>query len=67
MDLQTGHLEDRYHARIILLLLFTMKAFCIFFRSESLFPIFFIFYFIFFFFAFWRKMIRIHLGKGVLL
>ena len=30
MDLQTGHLEDRYHARIILLLLFTMKFFCIF-------------------------------------
>ena len=31
MDLQTGHLEDRDHARIILLL-FTMKFFCIFFR-----------------------------------
>ena len=32
MDLQTSHLEDRYHARIILLLLFTIKLFCIFFR-----------------------------------
>ena len=30
MDLQTGHLEERYHARIILLLLLTMKIFCIF-------------------------------------
>ena len=35
MDLQTGHLEDRYHARIILLL-FTMKLIYIF--SESVFP-----------------------------
>ena len=33
MDLQTGHLEDSYHARIILLLLFIMKFF-----SESFFP-----------------------------
>ena len=32
MDLQTGQLEDSYHARIILLLLFIMKVFCIFFR-----------------------------------
>ena len=32
MDLQTGHLEDRYHARIILLLLFIMKVFCIFWQ-----------------------------------
>ena len=32
MDLQTSHLEDRYHARIISLLLFTIKLFCIFFR-----------------------------------
>ena len=31
-DLQTGHLEDRDHARIFLLL-FTMKLFCFFFRS----------------------------------
>ena len=30
MDLQTGHLEDRGHARIVLLL-FTMKFSCIFF------------------------------------
>ena len=29
-DLQTGHLKDRYHAQIILLL-FTMKFFYIFF------------------------------------
>ena len=39
MDLQTSHLEDRYHARIILLLLFTIKLSCIFFRinfSEKL-------------------------------
>ena len=34
MDLQTGHLEDRYHARIILLLLFFMKFFCIFFPNQ---------------------------------
>ena len=27
-----GHLEDRYHARFTLLLLFTMKFFYIFFR-----------------------------------
>ena len=33
MDLQTGHLEDRYHARIILLL-FIRKIFCIFFPSQ---------------------------------
>ena len=32
MDMQTSHLEDRYHARNILLLLFTMKSFCIFSR-----------------------------------
>ena len=32
MDLQTGHLEDRYHARIILLLLFFMKF--IFFPNQ---------------------------------
>ena len=30
MGLQAGHLEDRYHAQIILLLLFTVKIFCIF-------------------------------------
>ena len=60
MDLQTGHLEDRYHGRIILLLLsFTTKIFCIFFRinfSKKL-----------YFFAFWRKKISTHLVKGVLL
>ena len=50
MDLQTGHLEDRYHARIILLLLFTLKFFCII--SESIFPK------NCFFFAFWRKKIQ---------
>ena len=33
MDLQTSHLEDRYHARIILLL-FTMKFFCFFFPNQ---------------------------------
>ena len=27
-----GHLEDRYHARFTLLLLFTMKFFYVFFR-----------------------------------
>ena len=32
MDLQTSHLENRYHARVILLLLFTMKVFRIFFQ-----------------------------------
>ena len=32
MDLQTSHLENRYHARIILLLLFIVKFFCIFFQ-----------------------------------
>ena len=31
MELQTGHLDDRYHPQIILLL-FTLKFFCIFFR-----------------------------------
>ena len=34
MDLQTGHLEDRYHLRIILLLLYTMKFFLYFFLNE---------------------------------
>ena len=34
MDLQIGHLEDRYNARIILLLLCTMKSFCIFFPNQ---------------------------------
>ena len=36
MDLQTGHLADRYHAQIILLLLYTMKFFVFF--SETIFP-----------------------------
>ena len=35
MDQQTGHLGDRYHARIILLTSFSMKYFWIF--SESIF------------------------------
>ena len=60
MALQTGHLEDRYYARIILLLLlFTMKFFCIFFQisfSKKL-----------YFFAFWHKKIVRHLVKVVLL
>ena len=34
MDLQTSYLEERYHARIILLLLFTMRVFCIFFPNQ---------------------------------
>ena len=34
MDLQTGHLEDRYHVQIILLWLFTVKFFCIFFPNK---------------------------------
>ena len=59
MGLQTGHLEDKYHAQIIVLLLFTVKIFCIFLQisfSKNL-----------FFFVFWRKKIRRHLVKGVLL
>ena len=59
MDLQTSHLEDRYHARIILLLLFTMKFFYIFpeliFTKNCIFS------------AFVRQKIRRHLVKGVLL
>ena len=60
MDLKNGHLEDKYHARMILLLLFTMKCFCIFFRN------------FFFFLTFWHKKIRRHsercsLISGVLL
>ena len=35
MDLKTAHLEDRYHARIIVLLLYTMKFYVLF--SESIF------------------------------
>ena len=58
MDLQTGHLEDRYHAQIILLLLFTMRFFCIFFRDN--FPP------KMYFFALWRKKIMRHLVKVVL-
>ena len=34
MDLQTGQPEDRYHARIILLLLYTMKLFALFSESK---------------------------------
>ena len=34
MNQQTGHLKDRYHAQIILLLLCTMKLFCIFFANQ---------------------------------
>ena len=58
MDLQTGHLEDRYHAQI-LLLLFTMKFFIFF--SESIFPKNCIG------FAFSRQKIRRHLVRVVLL
>ena len=59
MDLQTGHLEDKYQARIIVLLLFTMRIFCIFFQIN---------FSIFFFFSiFWRKNIRRHLVKDALL
>ena len=60
MDLQTGHLEDRDHAQIfLLLLLFTTKFFCVFFQinfSKKLYV-----------FAFWRKKVKRHLVKGVLL
>ena len=35
MDLQTGDFEDRYHARIILLLSFTMKFFYILFLRSG--------------------------------
>ena len=56
MDLQTGHLEDRYHYFFdILLSLFTTKY--LYFFSESIFP---------FFFAFWHKKIRRQPVKGVL-
>ena len=55
MDLKNGHLEDKYHARMMLLLLFTMKCFRIFFRNS------------FFFFTFWLKKITRHLVKGALL
>lgn len=34
MDLQTGHPDDRYHARVVLLLLYTMNFFLYF--SESI-------------------------------
>ena len=57
--LQTGHLEDRYHARVILSLLYTMKFFCIFLLNQFFQKI--------LFFAFWRKKIRSHFVKGVLL
>ena len=57
MDLQTGHLEDRYHVQIVLLLLFSVTFFCVF--SESNFPKLFIFL------AFGHKKIRKHLVKGV--
>ena len=53
MDLQTGHLKDRYNARIVLLLLFTTNFFSIFFRisfSKKL-----------YIFALWLNKIRIHL------
>ena len=36
MDLQIGHLEDRYLARIYLSLLFIMKLFLYFFRKKHL-------------------------------
>ena len=59
MDLQTGHLEDRYNARIVLLLLFTTNFFPIFYRinfSKKL-----------YIFALWRNKIRRHLVIVVLL
>ena len=59
MDLQTGHLEDRYNARIVLLLLFTTNFFSIFYRinfSKKL-----------YIFALWRNKIRRHLVIVVLL
>ena len=64
MDLQTGQLEDRYQisrANYFIIVIY-YKVFLYFF-SESIFPkkIF------FFFFAFWRKKIRRHSVKGVLL
>ena len=37
MDMQTGHLEDRDHARVFLLLLCTMKFFREIYESKSLF------------------------------
>ena len=37
MDLQTGYLEDRYHAWIISLLLFAMKCFCFCFFANQFF------------------------------
>ena len=43
MDLKTGHLEERCHARIILLSLFTMKTFCILFQLN--FSLFFLLFF----------------------
>ena len=35
MDPLTGHLEDRYHAQIILLLLFNMKFFFLYYLQIS--------------------------------
>ena len=81
MDLQTGHLEDRYHARIILLLLLLLLlllssslllllllVLLLLLFTVKLFCIFFQITFPkkFYFFAFWRKKIRMHLVKGVL-
>ena len=69
MDLQTGHLEDRDHEQIYLILLFTMNFFCFCFFCL----------FVCFFFnklianfqqktiAFWYKKIQRLLLKGVLL
>ena len=59
MDLQIGHLEDRYLARIYLSLLFIMKLFLYFFPNQFFQKI--------AFFAFSHKQITRHLVKGVLL
>ena len=72
MDLQTCHLEGRYHARIILLLLSLLSLLLlllILWYYEVL--LYFFFWINFsrklYSFAFWRKKIRRHLVKVVLL
>ena len=63
MDLQTGHLEDRYHYFFWYFIIIIYYEVFVFFFPNQFFPNIFFF---FFFFAFWHKKIRRQPVKGVL-
>ena len=63
MDLQTDHLEDRYHSNYFIIIIYYEVFFVVFFRVS--FSKNFSFFFLFFF-AFWRNKIRRHLERVIL-